>query len=45
MVVRGGPGGYEAFVSDIRRMFGITEERDMHLAFDCADPLTGACEL
>ena len=42
VLVRGGPGGYEAFVDDIRRMFGITEELDMHLAFDCADPLTGA---
>ena len=41
VLVRGGPGGYEAFVDDIRRMFGITEELDMHLAFDCADPLTG----
>lgn len=42
MTVRGGPGGYEAFINDIRRIFGITAEHDMQLAFDCADPVTGA---
>ena len=42
MTVRGGPGGYEAFIGDIRRIFGITAEHDMQLAFDCADPVTGA---
>lgn len=41
MQVRGGPGAYEAFLNDIRRIFGITEDHDMHLAFDCADPVTG----
>ena len=39
--MRGGPGGYESFIGDIRRIFGITNEHDMHLAFDCADPVTG----
>ena len=42
VTVRGGPGGYEAFINDIRRIFGITAEHDMQLAFDCADPVTGA---
>lgn len=42
VTVRGGPGGYEAFIGDIRRIFGITAEHDMQLAFDCADPVTGA---
>lgn len=41
VLVRGGPGGYEKFVQDIRDMFAITEELDMHLAFDCADPVSG----
>ncbi|KAK9831492.1 hypothetical protein WJX81_002044 [Elliptochloris bilobata] len=41
VTVRGGPGGYEAFIGDIRRIFGITAEHDMQLAFDCADPVSG----
>ncbi|KAK9811119.1 hypothetical protein WJX73_003837 [Symbiochloris irregularis] len=41
ILVKGGPDGYRKFVDDIRTMFGITEELDMHLAFDCADPLSG----
>ena len=41
VLVHGGPGGYEDFVSSIRRIFGITTELDMHLAFDCADPVSG----
>ncbi len=44
VTVRGGPGGYEAFIGDIRRIFGITAEHDMQLAFDCADPVTGALQ-
>ena len=41
MLVHGGPGGYDDFVSSIRRIFSITTELDMHLAFDCADPVSG----
>ena len=42
IVVRGGPNGYAAFVSDVRRIFHIDAGHDMQLAFDCADPVTGA---
>lgn len=41
MEVRDGEGAYEAFLNEIRRIFGITEDHDMQLAFDCADPVTG----
>ena len=41
VLVHGGPGGYQDFVSSIRTIFGITTELDMHLAFDCADPVSG----
>ena len=40
--VRNGEGAYDAFLSEIRRIFCITEDHDMQLAFDCADPVTGA---
>lgn len=40
--VKGGPNGYSDFVRDIQSIFGITTEHDMQLAFDCADPITGA---
>ena len=42
VVVRGGPGGYAAFLTDVRAIFGIGDDADVHLAFDCADPVTGA---
>ena len=42
MTVRGGPNGYSDFIRDIQHIFGITAEHDMQLAFDCADPITGA---
>ncbi|KAK9815830.1 hypothetical protein WJX72_010393 [[Myrmecia] bisecta] len=41
IAVRSGPGGYQAFVNDIRNIFGITDECEMNLTFDCADPATG----
>ncbi len=40
--VRNGEGAYDAFLTEIRRIFCITEDHDMQLAFDCADPVTGA---
>ena len=39
--VRNGEGAYDAFLTEIRRIFCITEDHDMQLAFDCADPVTG----
>lgn len=42
VTVRGGPNGYSDFIRDIQHIFGITAEHDMQLAFDCADPITGA---
>ena len=39
--VTNGEGAYDDFVNEIKRIFGITEEHDMQLAFDCADPVTG----
>jgi hypothetical protein len=45
VTVKGGPSGYSDFIRDIQRIFGITAEHDMQLAFDCADPITGALPL
>jgi hypothetical protein len=42
VVVRGGPGGYDAFIADVRAIFGIDGASAMQLAFDCADPVSGA---
>ena len=44
VLVHGGPGGYQDFVSSIRNIFGITTELDMHLAFDCADPVSSGSQ-
>eukprot|EP00884_Botryococcus_braunii_P010559 jgi/Botrbrau1/19504/Bobra.0035s0005.1 len=34
-------GGLERFTNRIREIFGISEDNEMQLAFDCSDPLTG----
>lgn len=40
--VTDGEGAYDDFLAAIRGIFGITDEHEMQLAFDCADPVTGA---
>jgi hypothetical protein len=39
--VTDGEGAYDDFLAAIRGIFGITDEHEMQLAFDCADPVTG----
>jgi hypothetical protein len=34
-------GGLERFIQEIRKIYGISEEHEMQLAFDCSDPITG----
>ena len=43
MAVHAGAGGYEDFTQAIREIFRIPAEHlELHLAFDCADPVSGA---
>ena len=41
VTVESGPDGYTAFLRDVRALFGITQDLEMDLTFDCAEPATG----
>jgi hypothetical protein len=44
IAVKSGPKGYEQFMEQVRTFFGIDDNWEVNVNFDCAEPVTGECD-